>query len=347
MIMKISLVLILILFQSGLILAQSNKIYSPKYSIMAGTYNNDLLLQLYTESSKARIYFTTDGNVPDTTDKLYATPISIAGDQTILKINAVTIDSSNQYSSISSSFYKIDYSYDSTALLTNLSVDDYRDYLVGHWIGINENPWSGPFNIDLIVQRNGHYLAHSISAYKNPYGDEAWNAPFYYGTDADYSNKDITVLNVNSSGVANGYVVIGYSVLNPSDTAHDELRSIKFYNDGNILRMEQWHMGKYGPLLYNLTRIDSGIFNGNQIDYNNRISFYPNPVKNRLIINTNDNKHLYRIEIRDIYGILKLDEVVRSNQNNIEISGLTNGIYFLSFIDSKGKKYNTKFIKKE
>lgn len=243
---KMKLLLILSLLQYGVILAQlPYQVYSPKYNIMAGTYSHDISLQIHTESSNVRIFYKTDGSLPDTTGNLYTTPLSISDDKTIFKINAVTIDSVNQSSAVSSSYYKIDYSYNTSSILTNLSINDYQNYLVGHWIGYNANPWQGSCNIDLIVQDDGHLLTHTLSGYKYPYGDEVWNTAFYYGTDNDYDKK-ISILNVNSSGIANGNI-----------STNDELRSIKFYNNGNVLKMEHWHFGTYGPLLYTLTRIDT------------------------------------------------------------------------------------------
>ena len=342
---KITLSAILIMLQFDLIIAQPYQVYAPKYSIMAGAYNHDLLLQLYTESNNVRIFYTTDSSTPDTTSNLYTLPILISGDETIFRIKAVTIDSANQYSSITSSYYRIDYSYDTTVFLTNLSIIDYQNYLTGHWIGSIVNPWTPPYNVDLTVQIDGHYSSHAISCYKYFNGSEVcYPTAFYYGTDNDYPDKKITVLNVNYLGIANGDMLIRYDNFS---TTNDELRTIKFYNSGNVFKLEQWHFGTYGPLEYIVTSIDSMILTGLKPNVENRISLYPNPVKDKMTIEIKDNNGFIKIEIRDIFGTLKLSEINKNNQDCINVSSLPNGIYFLSITNNSGNQYNTRFIKTE
>jgi hypothetical protein len=342
---RITLFAILLISAFDSIIAQPYQVYAPKYSIVAGAYNHDLLLQLYTESNNVRIFYSTDSSTPDTTSNLYSLPIIISGDKTIFRIKSVTIDSANQYSSITSSYYRIDYSYDTTVFLANLSVIDYQNYLAGHWIGSNENSWTMPYNVDLTVQVDGHYSAHAISCFKYPYGSEVcYPAAFYYGIDNDYPDKKITVLNVDDLGIANGNILIRYD---DYSTTNDELRTIKFYNNGNVLKLEQWHFDTYGPLEYIFTRIDSMIVTGLKTNVENRISLYPNPVKEKMSIKFNDNNGIIKIEIRDIFGSLKFSEINKKNLDFINVSSLPNGIYFLSITNNSGNQYNAKFIKTE
>ncbi|MBK7469022.1 MAG: T9SS type A sorting domain-containing protein [Saprospiraceae bacterium] len=47
-----------------------------------------------------------------------------------------------------------------------------------------------------------------------------------------------------------------------------------------------------------------------------------------MTIEINDNNGFIKIEIRDIFGTLKLSEINKNNQDCINVSSLPNGIYF-------------------
>jgi Secretion system C-terminal sorting domain len=70
------------------------------------------------------------------------------------------------------------------------------------------------------------------------------------------------------------------------------------------------------------------------------LSTYPNPTTSQLTLNT--NKKIETITILDITG--KTVKTIVSNNNTIDISGLTKGIYFLQVKTDKGIA-NSKFIK--
>jgi pimeloyl-ACP methyl ester carboxylesterase len=72
----------------------------------------------------------------------------------------------------------------------------------------------------------------------------------------------------------------------------------------------------------------------------NSILIYPNPVSNFLFIN---NQNV--ITDFSIYNIIGQKMEITMVDNQINVSNLTNGIYFLSFTDQTGKNYTTKFTK--
>lgn len=353
--MKKLIIQIIILIIASTCLAQPrHQVYSPKYSVMAGTYTKDLQLHLNTETSGGIIYYMTDGSTPDTSSQIYSKPFSIEGDGTTFYIKAITYDNSaSQYSEVSSSYYKIDYSYDSN-MLTNLDINDYQHYLDGHWIGYGADPYTGGYipyfywNIDLKVSDTGHYSAHSISGHKYVHGDEIFFPAFIHDFDEDHPDKKITVKNVDSLGIASGDIIIRYW---GGDTTTMELRSIKFFNKGNILNLEYWYnisyKGSYGPYNYYFTRLSNSIILGSINNLVDNIVLYPNPVRDEINIKIYNSKSEYYIEIFDITGKKMHQGKLQKNQSKINVNELTNGIYYLSISNKSGNKYTSKFIKIE
>jgi len=76
------------------------------------------------------------------------------------------------------------------------------------------------------------------------------------------------------------------------------------------------------------------------------ISIYPNPVTNQLNIefgvSTSVNEQIQRISILNITG--KIVKTIVSNNNTIDVSNLTKGIYFLQIQTENGMAVS-KFIK--
>ncbi len=78
----------------------------------------------------------------------------------------------------------------------------------------------------------------------------------------------------------------------------------------------------------------------NNLILNDNISFYPNPAKTELNINVSQND-INELSISNLFGQVL---IISQNQNRIDISNLTNGIYIITI--KKGQnKYAKKFIK--
>ena len=224
--------------------------FSPKYRILAGTYNHDLNLELYSENDDVVIFYTTDGSIPNPNSMKYTSAISINGNNTIFNIKAIAIHQYLEPSIVTSSYYKIDYDFDENEFINTLDVSEYNEKLIGVWIGNVSTPWTGPYNIELEVFANGNYSAHALSAYKYPSGDEVLFPAFYYGTD---NNSDLKIIELNdlySTGKASGEIIIFFD----PNTNTGTLKQVAFSNNCNNLQFEFWHRNEYGPLKYKLTR---------------------------------------------------------------------------------------------
>jgi len=226
--------------------------FSPKYSIMAGTYSHDLSLELYSETEDVDIYYTTDGSTPDVNSTKYSGPISIEGDNSVLNIKAIAIHQHLKQSIVSASYYMIDYGFYEDQFIEGLTVSDYNSKLEGKWIGSVSAPWALPYNIEMEIFSNGTYSARAISSYKYLSGEEVLYPAFYYGTDDDSDSKTIEINDLYATGKAKGEIVIFFD---PYTTNTGELRNVSFYNDYNTLQFEFWHRGEFGPLKYTLMRL--------------------------------------------------------------------------------------------
>ena len=225
--------------------------FSPKFNLYAGTYNQDISLELSSETNEASIYYTTDVSTPDSNSTMYTGPISINGDRTIFQIKAIAIHKYLEQSLISSSYYKIDYNYVPDIYMDSLDLTTYKEMITGKWIGHVTTPWTGPYNVQIEFFANGNYSAHSLSGYKYPGGDETFFPAFYYGTDNDSELKTIDINDLYANGKAKGDIVIYFD----PNTNTGSLEHISFSNDFNNLQFEFWHQNQYGPLTYYLTRI--------------------------------------------------------------------------------------------
>ncbi len=100
-----------------------------------------------------------------------------------------------------------------------------------------------------------------------------------------------------------------------------------------------WLAGDYSTINYNLTA-SLGV---NDFDYN-KLSAYPNPVRNVLKISNTGNLSNPSFRILNISG-QTLQKSKNLNDEGIDVSGLKTGIYLLSVDSDKGSK-QIKFIKK-
>lgn len=72
---------------------------------------------------------------------------------------------------------------------------------------------------------------------------------------------------------------------------------------------------------------------------------YPNPFKDNITVRQNNNS-AYKIVIKDITGREIMQKENLTNNTNLELSELNNGIYFINIIE-KDKIYTKKIIKTE
>jgi hypothetical protein len=228
-----------------------SKVIAPMLNLYAGTYNRDISVSLSTFDTEAIVYYTTDGSNPSYSSPIYNNPIPIAGDGTVMTIRAFAAQSNKVDSYIITSYYKIDYGFDPSQSMQNLSINEYNINIVGTWIGGVETPWTKPYNVEVTFYSTGIYSAHSLSQQKFGDQDDFWGPAFYYGTDEDSNLKTYYLFDLYANGAALGNIAILFS---SGGTTTDSLRFIKFFNSFNNMNFEVWHFDVYGPLKFNLTR---------------------------------------------------------------------------------------------
>lgn len=82
----------------------------PEMDQAAGVYSADIEVAISSDTSGATIYYTTDGTDPTSTSTAYTSPISVAGDGTVLEVRAVAQKAALYDSDIAAETYFIDYS---------------------------------------------------------------------------------------------------------------------------------------------------------------------------------------------------------------------------------------------
>lgn len=78
----------------------------------------------------------------------------------------------------------------------------------------------------------------------------------------------------------------------------------------------------------------------------NKFQLYPNPTKEKLFINTTSTTRNLKVKIFNLEGkLLSTQNLVFKKQTSIDVSQLSNGIYFLNIEDENGNKEVEKFLK--
>lgn len=97
------------------------------------------------------------------------------------------------------------------------------------------------------------------------------------------------------------------------------------------------------PELWNLIRTKFGSTAGVDSDFKNKISLYPNPTKNTINIRNLENIPLAKVGVYNLLG--KLLKNVHVEDNFIDISSLSNGMYYVKLTGKSGNEETFKIIK--
>lgn len=102
----------------------------------------------------------------------------------------------------------------------------------------------------------------------------------------------------------------------------------------------------YSTLIDNVIVSNDDLLNANDISKLSKTSakYYPNPVKD--ILNYSSDEKMREINIYDGAGKKIQTNKVESNQGNIDVSALSNGVYIISGKTDSGKQETFKMIKK-
>ncbi len=162
-------------------------------------------------------------------------------------------------------------------------------------------------------------------------------------------------------------VINNGSTMSPITTVYDAYGTLKtpFGTYTNVIRQKEtgnsantfinytWYQtNPYSPLLFAQFKNDGGVnllvyknttgLGVNPIEPKKAMAIFPNPAHTELNIHLPDQQILDRVAISDVTGkiVLKQDQ----NLNQINVSHLANGLYFIEAHSGK-EKYVTKFIK--
>lgn len=314
----------------GTIFSQTNSdVYSPKFSHLSGRYNSNIQVTLTPSTPNSTIYYTLDGSTPSSSSLQYTSGIPISGNGNQITLKTIAITGSLQ-SFVSSATYVIDYSYNPNAnYLTNLSWSQYNNYLSGDWFGYASTPWTCNYSVKLSILSNGNYIDTTTSTSCLGPNSDTFLPVFYYGTTAASNLKTMSVYNVLGSGYANGYITIDFGF---SGTNQYELRYIKFMDENNLF-IEMWH-NQNGPLKYYLTKHRPTL----AVDENTQAQtlIYPNPTSDFISIENLNSDILLTNQLGQTVTLEKSDQ--------ISISHLPKGLYFIQFSNTKDEQISGKLV---
>ncbi len=72
------------------------------------------------------------------------------------------------------------------------------------------------------------------------------------------------------------------------------------------------------------------------------IGVYPNPANEKMVLNADKNTKLVSAEVIDILGVRRK---IALNENQIDVSGLAQGTYFIIATDEASNQYKSRFVK--
>ncbi|MXV39261.1 T9SS type A sorting domain-containing protein [Flavobacteriaceae bacterium Ap0902] len=96
---------------------------------------------------------------------------------------------------------------------------------------------------------------------------------------------------------------------------------------------------------------DSAIYNNRNLSVqeiqNNKITIYPNPVVDKIVLSNFDSFENLKIEIFDLQGKLILKREENSGKREFDLSGLKSGVYIITVLNTANEKLiSKKLIKK-
>lgn len=209
---------------------------SPNFNLMAGTYNEDINITLSSEIEDAVIYYTLDDSEPNKNSSIYNSPLEIKKDGTSIYIKAFLVNNHALDSEITTSYYKIDYSYNPDSYNKLSTLEDFQEQIIGKWIGKKTN-WREEINVEITFNEDGSCISKSLTPIHNA---------FHY-TEEDGENT-FYLYDVNADGSAMG-------ILNINDIERFDLNFIKFSENLNVINFESRYE-YYDQYSFTLTRVE-------------------------------------------------------------------------------------------
>lgn len=108
---------------------------TPTFAAPAGTYATDQSVAIGCASPDATIYYTTDGRTPTAGSTVYATPIPVTGEGTVLTIKAIAVKAGMLDSDVASATYVISAS--GVKLLLSYPPRTSGGFILSSWVSPN------------------------------------------------------------------------------------------------------------------------------------------------------------------------------------------------------------------
>jgi hypothetical protein len=113
-------------------------------------------------------------------------------------------------------------------------------------------------------------------------------------------------------------------------------------DDFSAAQNNEFPYSEWDAYIYFSEDCSLGIISSNK----HQFSIYPNPVKQTLILNSLNGMGKVNFKIFSTEGkLLSTMSLDFENQTSIDVSNLSNGIYFLNIEDESGNTITKKFIK--
>jgi hypothetical protein len=269
---------------------------------------------------------------------------------TSLDINTLTINTEYEFQ-VRSYCDALASSYTPSTLFSTLSVSYCNSNGTSNTVtGITSVSFNSLFNEDLDNTNNNGYddftgmsttviqnSTHPLAIKVNTNGNKSVHAFVWidFNGDGDFNDANETydmgdVKNVSNGAPDNSPI----NITIPSNAVIGSTRmrvSAKF--NGNPTSCETGFNGEVED--YTII-VDNVLNTEGALEIENSISVYPNPVKEIIYINTTSNINLLDYKLSNTIGqVVLLNEF--TNNKNIDVSLLTNGVYFLSLNTDKGK----------
>jgi aminopeptidase N len=140
-----------------------------------------------------------------------------------------------------------------------------------------------------------------------------------------------------------GDTVIRVNLQTNSDTFFVKFSNPISNTNSIYIDPNNWVLNTENSIQQNSTLNTIPLFSTSITSKNNKLEIYPNPASN--LLNVTSEIIFNKIIISDILGRNLLVASPTSTTNKIDISGLSNGVYFIKTIDASGIINNSKFIK--
>jgi hypothetical protein len=133
--------------------------------------------------------------------------------------------------------------------ITATSYDELTAGVVGSWTGCVTTPWTPMYAVAVTLRADGTYSATTSEVL-----DGNRMIAMYYGSDDASPAKTYAINDFQASRLGLGQIDVTFGDGSGS-VVRDDLRNVRLM--GDKLEFEMFHMGTYGPLTFELNRVDA------------------------------------------------------------------------------------------